>query len=471
MRPRRRLRDVARQRAAGLLHTLQQAHHHRLGVTRREQFTGEPLQALGAAGGELLRGLVQLLDHLLVLQRQDLGGGGERLPLGGDAGAAEDGPHPVTEGRRAEDDARALLAGAPGAAAAVGVDVGVARRVGVDHLADVRHVDAARRDVGRHQHAHGALLEGGQGAGAVALLHLPGERGGEEACGGELAGEARGLGAGLHEDQGLVVRVAQQQIHQGVDAVSGRDLVHHVRDVDVGGAEAGALHAHRVLLVLGGERQHVAREGRRDEVGATPLGQLPEDLLQLVAEAEVEHLVGLVEHHRLHLGGVDDLAIEVIAEPPGGTHHDVGAALQLADLERDRGATGDRGDLQLQPLEEPAQLGAHLLGELAGGGDHDGERHALVVRRPGPALELRREHEAQRQRLARAGLRGDAQVAAGERRVEHRVLHRGERGVALGDDGVAQRGGQRGEQVGERHVDGNFQGRFGRFAVGHWRGT
>ena len=58
----------------------------------------------------------------------------------------------------------------------------------------------------------------------------------------------------------------------------------------------------------------LAREGGGDEVGAALGRRLLEDGLDLVAEAQIEHLIGLVEDHGLGGAGVDGAALEVIEE-------------------------------------------------------------------------------------------------------------------------------------------------------------
>ena len=83
------------------------------------------------------------------------------------------------------------------------------------------------------------------------------------------------------------------------------DEVHDVLDVGVGRAEARALDVRGVALHAVGERAHVARERRRDEMRAAPGGHEREDRLEVLAEAEVEHAIGLVEHDGAELRRVD----------------------------------------------------------------------------------------------------------------------------------------------------------------------
>ena len=73
----------------------------------------------------------------------------------------------------AERDRDAGRAGAGGAADAVDVGLGHVRQIEVDDVRDAVDVDAARRDVGRDQHAACAGLEAGERPLARVCVLLP----------------------------------------------------------------------------------------------------------------------------------------------------------------------------------------------------------------------------------------------------------------------------------------------------------
>jgi len=69
-----------------------------------------------------------------------------------------------------------------------------------------------------------------------------------------------------------------------------------------------------------------------------------EQALEILAEAHVEHLVGFVEYDRFELGEHERATLEVIAQSPRRTDHDVNAArehlrfaprIHAADTRRD----------------------------------------------------------------------------------------------------------------------------------------
>src|SRR5437762_9914936 len=97
------------------------------------------------------------------------------------AGEALDLAHEAAVVAAEEGDGDAGASRPAGAADAVHVVLREARRVVVHHQVDARHVDAARGDVGRHQHAHAAVAQPVERAGALLLVHLAVQRAGGEA--------------------------------------------------------------------------------------------------------------------------------------------------------------------------------------------------------------------------------------------------------------------------------------------------
>ena len=61
-------------------------------------------------------------------------------------------------------------------------------------------------------------------------------------------------------------------------------------------------------------------------------GVLREQPLDVGQEAEVEHLVGLVEHERVHVGEVEGPAVGQVEQPAGRADDDVDAGLERVEL-------------------------------------------------------------------------------------------------------------------------------------------
>ena len=158
-----------------------------------------------------------------------------------------------------------------------------------------------------------------------------------------------------------------------------------------------------VFLVALGERDDRPRHRRREEQGAAGSGRGVEDLLELLAEAHVEHLVGFIEHRDTQRRKIERPAFEMIAQPSGRADDDVRAAGKGAALLH-RVHAADAGDDTCAGVGvEPLKLLADLDGELARRGDDERER---CSREPaGLAFEKRGRHrQAEGDGLARPGL-------------------------------------------------------------------
>ena len=222
---------------------------------------------------------------------------------------------PVDQG-----DRDALLAGPAGAADPVDVGLGVLRALVVDHVRDVGDVDAAGGDVGGHQHVDLAGAERAQRLLAGALAQVAVHGGGGEPAVGEVVGHPLHGALGPREDHGQAAVLGLQ--HPGEQL----DLVHRVRPVDqlpgalVDGALVGLLGAdvRGPVQERAGQRDDRAGHGGREEHGVPLLGQHPHDPLDVGQEAQVEHLVGLVEDQGLDPAEHQVALLGEVEQPAGG---------------------------------------------------------------------------------------------------------------------------------------------------------
>ena len=117
-----------------------------------------------------------------------------------------------------------------------------------------------------------------------------------EACVGEQFGDLVGACAGAREEQRARILMEDEEVDDRAHTVVVVEQMHNVRDVLVGRAKACSLDGDRVLLNTIRKGEHLAREGRRDEMGAASIGHLREDGVEVIGKAEVEHLIGFIEH-------------------------------------------------------------------------------------------------------------------------------------------------------------------------------
>ena len=287
-------------------------------------------------------------------------------------------------------------------------------------------------------------------------------------------GEVVHLAAGPGEDQGGRAVLQVQDAAQGGELVGAPHDIRHLPDAGrlalcrLLGLDADAGGLAEVCLGHAGDGPG---DRRGEERRLAIQGQCRQDLLEVVGKAHVEHLVGLVEDHHLHLVEADRAAIEVIHAAPGGRHHDVHAAGQSVELGGDRLATvhGHHAHAQLTAVLVHG-LG-HLHGELASGCEDERRRptgtgplarDAATVR--GAAclavrVEAQREPLEHRQgegrRLAGAGRRLGEQVPALEQGRDRGQLDGGGLLVAEGGE-RPEKTGVEGEGVKARGIGGGF---------------
>ena len=150
----------------------------------------------------------------------------------------------------------------------------------------------------------------------------------------------------------------------------------------VGDSRLGVLalraHVHRLVQVRPSQRDDLGRHGGTEHqrllVGRGHTGQ-PLDVRK---EAEVEHLVGLVEHQHLDMGQVKALPVRQVEQSPGRADYQVYAVTQRVELLVVADAAVDRQDADPKLRRGLRQVGAHLQGQLASWCHHQGLRLAVA---------------------------------------------------------------------------------------------
>ena len=169
-------------------------------------------------------------------------------------------------------------------------------------------------------------------------------------------------------------------------------------------------------------------------------GRFAHDAADRPDEAEIEHLVDLVENEEFDGVQIADARVEMIDQAPRRRHQHVEPARQRADLRAVRHAAEDDGDVERQAGREVAEALRDLAGEFARRGEHENARPAA---RRGPLVgdEAVEDRQREGRRLAGAGL-GDAdQVASVHQDGNGLSLNGGRLGVAhLGQRGHERRG-------------------------------
>ena len=310
-----------------------------------------------------------------------------------------------------EGDRRAGVAGASGAPDAVDVDLLVLGALVVDDVGDVVDVDAAGGHVGGHQDVHLVVAEGAQGLLAGPLAEVAVQGPGGEAAGAQVVGHPGRRALGAREDDGasaplgledpgddlhLVHRVGA--VNDLLDRLDGHALVARVLGADVG----------RSGHVTASQGDHGPGHGGAEE-HCVPVGAgAGQDLLHVRQEAQVQHLVGLVQDDGGDVSQVQHAALHEVDEAAGRAHDDLGSPLEVLDLGLVGAPTVDLNDAHGALGGRRGQLLGDLLGQLTGGQDDQGLGAAgggiLVPALLPGAQGVHEQGDAEAQGLAGAGL-------------------------------------------------------------------
>ena len=147
-------------------------------------------------------------------------------------------------------------------------------------------------------------------------------------------------------------------------------------DVGMAAFVARDLDAKRVLLVVLRQGDDAVRQGRREQQGAAVGRRGLEDEFQILAKAQVEHLVGLVEHHGLQRETSRRPRRRWSRRRPG-VPTTIWAPAASWRCSRARIHAADAGDdARTGILIEPGEFALHLQGQLAGRRDDQRQRRA-----------------------------------------------------------------------------------------------
>ena len=363
-------------------------------------------------------------QHALVV----LGGhfiGRRRLGPGGiDGGGGQQTLGLLAIGRGDDDRRNALVTGAAGATGAVQQRFAVAGQIGMDHQFQPRQIEAARRHVGGNAHPGPAIAHRLDRMAALVLRQLAGERHDSETTVVEPGHQMVDGSPGRAEHQGVFRLVKAQHIDDGVFAVGRGHLQGPVFDIDMLATLTRRGHPDGVALIaLCQGRDRFGHRGREHQ-GAPVLGGRLQDELQIVAEAQIQHFVSLVEHGGAQPGHVERTALDMVAQPSWRADHDMGAMIERAFFSPEIHATNARGDVGPGFGIKPLQFALHLHRKFTRRGDDQRQRRRNIAEPGSIPQQGRGQGDAKGDGLARPGLCRDQRIGIGQFRGKHRHLHR-----------------------------------------------
>ena len=221
-----------------------------------------------------------------------------------------------------------------------------------------------------------------------------------------------------------------QDVDDGMLDVAGRDPDGAIFDVGMTAFVAADLDAKRLLLIFLGQRHDHARQRRREQQRAAGFRRGLEDEFHVLAKAEIEHFVGLVEHDGLQFRNVETVAPQMIAQPARRADHDVGAGGEFALLAARIHAADAGNHARIGIAIEPGEFAMDLQRQFARRRDDQGQRCGRPLEPFGIAEQFVGDRQPIGDGLAGAGLRRDQQIAAGGVVGQHGGLHRRQRIVS-----------------------------------------
>jgi len=200
------------------------------------------------------------------------------------------------------------------------------------------------------------------------------------------------------------VGLAAQEAHQEGEFLVAPHMIQFLfyfqlgRFIWFGRDELGRVHE------LVGQFHHPFVQGGGKEHGLAVgvVGQLAQEVFEVLDEAHVQEAVGLVHHGQFHALGLEDALLEVVNDAAGGADDYFRGGAQEFGLFPVFDAADDQGLPEAGGPGQDKGVFMYLEGQFPGGGDYEGpgrfRLQGLVFKEP-----LHQGYEEGR-RLARAGL-------------------------------------------------------------------
>ena len=186
----------------------------------------------------------------------------------------------------------------------------------------------------------------------------------------ELLGQLIHHPLGIGEDDGQRHVVQVDEPGQGLKLPAAIDFEIHLLDGRHGESFGLDADPHGLAGVASNEFFDGPRHGRREHHRLPFRGSRREDLLDIVAETHVQHLISLVEDDGLNAAELQGLAVDVVDDATRSADDDIGPGAQSGELPFVALAAVD-GQGFHAPLEERqfVHLFADLDGQFAGGAE------------------------------------------------------------------------------------------------------
>ena len=211
--------------------------------------------------------------------------------------------------------------------------------------------------------------------------------------------------------------------HQQRRALIARGLIETLFD---GGLRFVIVHfdAQRLTLNALADAFDTRRVGSGKQQRLTLRRRVTDHIVDVVGEAHVQHTVGLIQHQHLQFVQQQRFLAQVFLNAARRSHHDMRRVHQRIELWPHRLAAAQRQDFDvLREARRAAQFFAHLIGQLAGGTEHQRLRGNLSND------DVIQQTNAERRRFTATGFRLGAHVSPLQDGGQRGGLHRCHFGV------------------------------------------
>ena len=366
----------------------------------------------------------------LLVAAADLFGTGRARPLGHDARILQK-PLDQAGGFGRDDERRQPLAPRTARPArSVQQGLAVRRQLGMDDEFEVRQVDAAGGHVGGHADAGPAVAHRLKRMRPLGLAQFARQAHDGKAAVREARRQTVHRRPRVGEDQRVLRIVEAQDVDDGILGVGLRDLEHLIGDVGMLGAVGQRGDPHRVALVVLRQRRDHRRHGGREQERPAVCRRLAQHELEILAEPEIEHLVGFVQDHDAKAAHVERSAPDMVGQATGRAHDDMRAAFERAAFVAHVHAAHARRKARTRLRVKPAKFARDLERQFARGCDDQRKRCCGGAEGFCVAQKAGRDRKAEADGLSRACLCRHQKIGVAQRGVGDSRLHRSECFVA-----------------------------------------
>ncbi len=266
-----------------------------------------------------------------------------------------------------ERDRDTTRASATRAADAVNVCFVVLGARVIDDVRDTGDVDAASCHIGSNKDVDLAFAEPIERLLAGLLRHVAVQRRSLETAFGQIIGDPLGGAFRAREDHDTTRAVGLQDASHHFGLVHFVRLPHELlrggnRLIGFGGF---GTNVHRLIHVLARQRDDRSRHRGREQHRLARRRRLGQNRFHVRQEAQVEHLVGLVEHERVDIRQVKIAAVHQIQNTTGRTDDNVDALIERFELRFVRNATVNREVADVEVLRGSLDIARHLDRQFA----------------------------------------------------------------------------------------------------------